>query len=378
MNSLAENIDYTKIIELRDFEEKTIPLDSIFLDPNNPRFSIKVRLIPDSRITEEGIQKSCVEKMADLNITDLKESIVRIGFLPIDKIVVRPIDNSKEQYVVVEGNRRITALKQSKQEYEKGEIDLSTEVLNSITKLKVYVYTGNEKDIAWIIQGIRHISGIRDWKPYQQAKLLAALVSEKDTKIEEVGKIAGIGPVKSARLIRSYYGYEQCRKDDEFGEYLSTDHFSFFQEAIFQSLFTPLQKWLEWDEKAKEFKNTVNLSKYLSWIISTEEGKTARISRAIDARDILGKAMESHPIIFQKFESDTSMTIEQLGYKMWIEVEEPKELNQWLEILKDLSSKIEDLPDVKIKRSTDLEEFKKLLNGLESVIKEHIDTLESK
>jgi hypothetical protein len=375
---MNDESEYSNIVALKDFEENSLLLDDIFLDPNNPRFSNKVRLVSDSRIIEEGIQKGCFEKMEDFSIKELKDSISRIGFLPIDKIVVRPIAGSKGQYVVVEGNRRITALKQLKQEYDKGEINLSTDVLKSITKLKVYIYGGKEKDIAWIVQGIRHISGIKDWKPYQQAKLLANLVSEKGIKIEEVGKIAGTGPVRSARLIRSYYAYEQSRADDEFGEYLTTDDFSFFQEAVFQSLFAPLQGWLEWDEKSKEFKNTTNLKKYLSWFVSIEEGKAPRINRSIDARDILGKAISGYPLLFQKFESDPDMTIKQLGYQIWNEEAEPQELNQWLELLKEQISGIEKLPDVKIKRSKDLQEFIRHLKELKSLIKDHLKTLESK
>jgi hypothetical protein len=373
---MGKNFD--NIIEMSKFKEKVVGLDDIFLDPNNPRFSNKERLTPDSRIMEEGIQRSCLQKMQEFDIRELKDSIARVGFLPIDRIVVRAIPNADDKYVVVEGNRRITALKQLKEDYESGEIDLTKDIFESIIKLKVYLYEGKEPDIAWAIQGIRHISGIKNWRPYQQAKLLAKLVSERNIKIEDAGKIIGIGAIKSARLLRSYYAYEQCIDDDEFGDYLSVDHFSFFQEAIFQSLFTPLQTWLDWNEKEEVFKNEKNLKKYLSWITSTDENKPPRIGRAIDARDILGKAIEGYPLFLQKFEADNNFSIEQLGYEIWNEEKEPRELNDWLEILKDLNDTIENLPDIKIKRSK--EHYQQIVNQLKelrSLVEAHIKTLES-
>ena len=48
------------------------------------------------------------------------ESFKENGYLKIDNIIVRPLDDSKEQYLVVEGNRRITTLKVLKELYEDG------------------------------------------------------------------------------------------------------------------------------------------------------------------------------------------------------------------------------------------------------------------
>ncbi|MBI4009574.1 MAG: ParB N-terminal domain-containing protein [Candidatus Aenigmarchaeota archaeon] len=362
-----------EIIDLNDFEERQVNLEDVFLDPNNPRFSGKEKLVSDSRIIEESIQRTCFEKMHDFGIEELKENIKRVGFLPIDKIVVRRIADSKK-YVVVEGNRRITAIKQLKIEHESGEIELSDAVLNSILRFTVYVYKGKEPDIAWIIQGIRHISGIKNWKPYQQAKLLIKLVKERKIKIEDAGKAVGIGSIKSARLMRSYYAYEQSTQDEEFGEYLKEDDFSFFQEAIFTAINTPIQQWLEWDEKEKHFKNIENLRKYLSWIVSVE-GNPPRIERSNDVRDFVAKAMVNYPSLFKKFESSVDMHINRLKYEIWNLEEEPKELEEWLRKLKELNSQIENLPDVKIKLSNGSEKFVDLLNDLKKIVEAHLKAL---
>jgi len=365
-----------EVINLKEFEEKTLNLDDIFLDPNNPRFYGREKLISDTRIISDSIQKGCLEKMEIFSTDELKENIQRVGFLPIDKIVVRPIKNVENKYVVVEGNRRITALKQLKMEHERGEIELPEGILDSILKFKVYVYTGKEPDIAWVIQGIRHISGIKNWKPYQQAKLLTLLVKERNIKIEDAGKAVGIGPTKSARLMRSYYAYEQSTEDEEFGDQLSEDYFSFFQEAVFPSIGTPMQNWLEWDEKEKRFKNVQNLKKYLSWMFGID-GKLPRVNRALEVRDVIAKAIVHYPTLFRKFESSDDMSVSRLEHEIWSLEEEPKELAAWFETLKNLKARVEDLPDAKIKTSQDHKKFTSMLEELKKIIEAHLSMLEN-
>ncbi|MDD5271771.1 MAG: ParB/Srx family N-terminal domain-containing protein [Methylovulum sp.] len=44
-------------------------------------------------------------------INELRDTIKTLGFLPMDRIVVRKWKGMPEKYVVIEGNRRVTALK---------------------------------------------------------------------------------------------------------------------------------------------------------------------------------------------------------------------------------------------------------------------------
>jgi len=363
-----------EIINIEEFVEKVVNLDDIYFDPNNPRFYGKEKTVSDNRIMEESVQANCFELMRAFYIRDLKENIKRVGFLPIDKIVVRPIIKS-DKYVVVEGNRRLAALKLLKKEHISGEIELSDEILKSIMQFTVYVYTGKELDIAWIIQGIRHISGVKNWKPFQQAKLLTKLVKERNVKIEDAGKSVGIGSIKAARLMRSYYAYEQSTKDEDFGEYVDEDDFSYFQEAVFTMIDSPMQQWLDWDEKEKSFKNKENLKKYLSWFVKIE-GKQPKVNRALDVRDIITRAIVSYPSLFKKFEVSEDMQVSRLHHEMWIIEEEPKEIADWLNKLKEANITIGNLPDVRIKMSSELKTFIDQLTDLDKIIKAHLKALE--
>lgn len=367
--------ELNKIINFDEFKEKEVLLDNIYLDPNNPRFFVNERIVPDARVIEDNVQKSCIEKIQQFDIDDLKENIKRIGFLPIDKVVVRPIVNSKDKYVVVEGNRRIAALKLLKSEHESGEILIDNDILKSILKFIVLIYSGKEIDISWILQGIRHISGVKDWPPYQQAKLLTKLIEDKHVRIEDAAKSIGIGKRKASRLLRSFYAYIQCLNDEEYGEFLDKDKFSFFQEAIFYKADTSMSNWLKWDDNERIFKEQANLQKFLSWITASEEEKTPRITRALDVRDVVEKALSQYPDVFKKFVKDNHQTADDLRHAIWQIEEAPKEVEEWIETLSGLFKQVEDLPDIKIRNSSRKKEMIALLTGIKNILSEHLKTL---
>ena len=96
-----------------ELSDAYIEFEKIFLDANNPRFWEKssTRNIPDAKITENKIQLKVEEKISNYGIEDLRLNILRNGFLPLDRIVVRKLNNYDDNYVVIEGNRRIAALR---------------------------------------------------------------------------------------------------------------------------------------------------------------------------------------------------------------------------------------------------------------------------
>lgn len=366
-----------EIINLTDFQEKELELDNIFLDPNNPRFSEKGKITPEDRIMDKKVQETCRDNINEYDVSNLIEGIKTIGFLGIDKVVVRLINTSEDKYIVVEGNRRIAALKQIKEEYLTGELKLKDSILKSILKFNVLVYTGKEKSIAWIIQGIRHISGAKSWGPYQKVRLLSDLIEEKSIDISDAANAVGIGPTVATRLLRSYNAYKRCLEDDEFGDLITPDKFSFFEEGIFYKKNSPLQLWLEWDEASKLFKNEERLKKFLRWILVKNDHGEYRIPAALDVRNILNKSISEYSELFKKFELSDDQTISNLQYQIWKIEEEPKEIDEWLSSLKYLTNNLEDFPIIKVKSHPDKsKEAKDLALNLKHIVEEIIKALD--
>lgn len=96
-------------------EERQVEISSVFLDPNNPRFwSEQTKIsneVPDSKVPEDVHQLRAFDRIKNHGLEELKNSILRNGFLPLDRIVVRELVGLSGSYVVIEGNRRLAALK---------------------------------------------------------------------------------------------------------------------------------------------------------------------------------------------------------------------------------------------------------------------------
>ncbi|MBV2149047.1 ParB N-terminal domain-containing protein [Sphingobium sp. AS12] len=263
---------------MSELEVRKVSVDDIFLDPNNPRFwsEQNTREIPDRRIPDEKVQATARTNIDRHGIDDLFNSILRNGFLLLDRIVVRSIEGHDGKYVVVEGNRRFrsltklrTAIKEETIAEEGIDDDYLARLLEETTAIEVLIYKGSgTDDISWMLQGIRHISGIRDWEPAQRAKLVAKQIDDEGKTFRAAGQQFGLSPQAVGRLYRTYKALEQMRADDEFGGKARNDYFSLFEEAYRN---TTLREWLGWDEEQRKFTNEDRIKRFYSWVSPDDE-----------------------------------------------------------------------------------------------------------
>ncbi|PWU19860.1 MAG: hypothetical protein C5B50_05370 [Verrucomicrobia bacterium] len=274
-------------------KQKTVSIDCVYLDPNNPRFwseqTQKTADVPDIKVPEETHQSRTRARISNHGIEELKNSILRNGFLPLDRVVVRELAGLPGKYVAVEGNRRLAALKTLREQINDGtvaETNITEEYLqtlkNATDNIDVLVYEGSDtKDIAWILQGIRHIGGIRDWMPAQQGKLIADQIDKQGMGLAEAGQQFGLSAQAVGRRYRSYKALQQMREDEEFQSKAENKFYSLFEEAIRDKY---VKGWLGWDDENKCFKNNDNLKQFYGWICPDEEHENQR--RIHDPRHI--------------------------------------------------------------------------------------------
>jgi hypothetical protein len=285
--------------EFINVKPRRVQLSQIFLDPNNPRLQTPDKLkISDSRIVEQRIQDSCLKELKEEGIRDLTESIRNSGFWTVDRIVLRPL---KDKFVVIEGNRRVAALKTLEESYVRGRVSLPKKVYEGFKEFDALLYCGNNPDISWIIQGFRHSPGIMSWESYPQAMFLAKFEKESKKSPDEIASILGYKTPVVTHLMRSYYGFEDAKKDEEYGSELSPEKFGHFDEIIFKK--DSLQTWLGWDDKKRGFANKKNLKLYLNWAtIPYEETKKPRIDISTTTRDVLSVIVqEKYQKILERF-----------------------------------------------------------------------------
>ncbi|GJM75254.1 hypothetical protein HMSSN036_74700 [Paenibacillus macerans] len=238
---------------------RTLNIDDVLLDPNNPRFIGKRfpgrtrtnNAIPESRYAEPGVQEAALEKMLDeeFDVKSVRESIRENGFLPLDQIVVRPIQDNK--FVIVEGNRRIAAIKSLLRQVDEGEEELEESEIHSLQTINVLVLNSPPEDIQhdqWLLQGIRHLSGIKEWGPYQKASLIHQMFQQEKTA-QEIAASLGLTVVMVNRFNRTLHAIKQMEEDEEFGKYAGPELFTHFEEAY---RVVGVRNYLMWDDTQKK------------------------------------------------------------------------------------------------------------------------------
>ena len=79
--------------------EKLVNFDNLYLDPNNPRYAdITQRSfeVPLEKITQSSVQKKAFERILDdrFQVQQLKDSILKIGFLQVDRLVAMQLNGN--------------------------------------------------------------------------------------------------------------------------------------------------------------------------------------------------------------------------------------------------------------------------------------------
>jgi hypothetical protein len=290
-----------------------LPLASIFLDPNNPRFvGPDFNYIPDGEIASEAVQHVARQRLInDFSVEKLQMNMEVNGYLPIDRIIVRKFDDS--QYVILEGNRRICAAKLISKYTGEGD-EVSPEVLDSLKRIPCLEYVGTVTNAAWIFQGLRHITGINDWSSFNKAKLLVEQMEEEGLKLMDVGKRFGLTPHGAGQWVRGYYAFKQAREKSDFISEVDEKSYTYFQE-LFSKSSIAVREWMKWDEEKREFTDALNFNEFVSWLYPRpedmeEEGADIkgdwelRILRRRDDIRQVGFLLREDKEIFEKFRRD--------------------------------------------------------------------------
>src|SRR5690606_32493606 len=83
-----------------------IPVSSLVFDPDNPRLPSTVRVKKDDEDYEDEVINWMLQYE---NVIELMSSIGEKGFFPAEPILV--VENGEGKFEVIEGNRRLTAVK---------------------------------------------------------------------------------------------------------------------------------------------------------------------------------------------------------------------------------------------------------------------------
>lgn len=283
-----------------------VKLDELLLDPNNPRFFDLTdwQKAPDNLFHIESYQNAAMGRLEGTQIgqiEDLRESIRSNGYIPAELMIVKEYQYEEGKYVVIEGNRRLVALKT----IVRDTMDPDDELVESIRTIEVLVYepTGDDKQDQineMILQGVRHIGGPKEWGAYQKANLIVRLYDELEQSWTDIGHRLGLSAKLTARYYRAYKALRQMMNDDEYGDYSNPSLFSLFDEAIKRP---SLKMWLGWDEEKSEFTKFQRLNTFYSLLVGDvdSEQQKPRITNPQHMRGFAEVLQSEKQTVLMKF-----------------------------------------------------------------------------
>ncbi|SEP77305.1 hypothetical protein [Microlunatus flavus] len=177
----------------------TVPLERLRLDPENPR-------IPETHRTTDTAELATLLEMG-FEAYPVAQSIAELGFFNAEPLIVVPSQDEEGAWIVVEGNRRLTALVGLA--YPKIRAEFATpdrwdrlaakRTISPSALIPVVMHKSRATTHAEVARV--HVVGKLPWRPFMQAKYIAARVAEGRT-LQEVADLIGIPKSKAADLYR--------------------------------------------------------------------------------------------------------------------------------------------------------------------------------
>ncbi|HVR71979.1 MAG TPA: hypothetical protein VMT87_14140 [Vicinamibacteria bacterium] len=174
-----------------------VSLDRLYLDPNNPRLAASERPGYDkpARIFDQRLQEGLEARLRQTykGVRALSRSIVNLGWVPVDPMLVWEHPGKKGHFVVLEGNTRTTVLRGIRRDLareksrlarakrnafvdpagvreQQAKVDRYLRVVEATRELEVLpVSAKGPLDLAqWLprLLGVRHLSHAQKWRPY--------------------------------------------------------------------------------------------------------------------------------------------------------------------------------------------------------------------
>lgn len=254
-----------------DLNVKQIPVSSLLLDTKNPRLSGK-----DDDLSQETLLRVLWREMA---VDEIAYSIAENGFFPHEYLFAEK--KGKSEFVVIEGNRRLAAVKLLLHDTLRrtvGATDLPKISAKRRGELAALPVIECRRQDIWQYVGFKHVNGPQAWESFSKAEYIAWVHNELRVPLDKVAKHIGDQHSTVNRLYRALMALRQA----ESGGAFSRDdrwkrHFSF--SHLYTGLDYPgTQKFLGISKGDKSFQTskpvpkskTNNLVEFCEWLFGSK------------------------------------------------------------------------------------------------------------
>lgn len=204
-------------------ETEPIPVKDLHFDRLNPRLA-EYGVQPET--TDEEIQKILWEAM---DVRELVQSIAASGYFPHEPIIVT---KEKGQNIVIEGNRRLAAVKVllNDQVAKKNGWEVPTLSKGALSKLETLPVIISDRQKSWRYLGFKHVNGPAKWSSYAKAKYIADIHRDHKISLADIANQIGDQHRTVQRLYRGLMVIEQAERlkvydrEDRFRQRLAFSH----------------------------------------------------------------------------------------------------------------------------------------------------------
>lgn len=251
-------------------------LDELYLDPLNPRLG-------RAHTGQDVTQARVLELMSDWTLDELAVSFLESGYWPQEAVLV--VDEElygEHQLVVIEGNRRIAALKYlhgalnchpASRKWEG--IAASKQAPANLFERIPYLLVDSRAEVEAFL-GFRHVTGIKEWKPAEKAEYIAKLIENNSMTYDQVRRKIGS---KTPTVRQNYISYRLLLQMENI-EDIAVEKVEQKFSVLYLSLRTAgVQKYLQIDIQADPAsakfpvpqERLQQLAKFALWLFGNEE-----------------------------------------------------------------------------------------------------------
>ena len=199
-------------------------VSQLSFDTGNPR-------LPEFDLAATSSDVEIVQILWDaMDVRELAMSIAASGFFPHEPLIVA---QENEKNVVIEGNRRLAAVKlllNPALAHEIGAVNLPSIRETEREQLKQLPVMHSTRKEAWRFLGFKHVNGPAKWSSYAKSRYIADVHRKHGIPLAEIGRQIGDTHKTVQRLYRALMVIEQAermklfRRNDRWKRHFSFSH----------------------------------------------------------------------------------------------------------------------------------------------------------
>jgi hypothetical protein len=294
------------------FVDLNVPIQSLILDPGD---ELPVADHPDTEPHAAAFIRaygplSAYLRLRDQNLEDLVTTMLMRKSLLVGPLLVRPYDDASpydneaqaQRYVVVDGSRRVAALRWVEQQARAGRpVPHEIETLIDSCPVKV-IQPGADPALVLALMGdLSEKANDDPWFHRQHRRMCTELEMVAFHDPQHVVDQVTNGDRLVLRRYHAYKALQQMKLDPVVAKFASMKLFPVFHEAVGRPV---VREWLDWNSQLYEFTDFDSLEVFYSMLVPRDAtGRTvpaqiatrddvSRLSEVLRSTDARGELME--------------------------------------------------------------------------------------